>query len=223
MRSFSRKKLSAHDARELGNFLSNCDRPEGTLSLHALRGFMFAIACFPELIMPSEWLPLISNDDDMAYEDLKQAQRILNLIMGLYNEINVTVIERSDAMPPGCEFHTETAANLDQQAPLSQWSRGFTLAHNWLGGPWKQRVPDERSEMSKELAACMMTLSFFSSRQMAEAFYRESGGKRRRVQQRSFEEFAEIMRKHFPSALASYANLGRTISEALASEGGLRE
>jgi hypothetical protein len=48
--------------------------------------------------------------------------------MTLYNEINAAVIERSVTIPPGCEFRDETSANLDEQAPLSQWSRGFSLA-----------------------------------------------------------------------------------------------
>jgi yecA family protein len=60
-------KLSAREARALGDFLSHADRPEGTLSFHELQGFLFAISCAPELIQPSEWLPLISNEEDMGF------------------------------------------------------------------------------------------------------------------------------------------------------------
>jgi hypothetical protein len=54
MSSIRRKKLSARDAESLSAFLSSGDRPAGTLNLNELRGFLFAIACSPELIMPSD-------------------------------------------------------------------------------------------------------------------------------------------------------------------------
>jgi yecA family protein len=223
MSSILRKKLSPRDANSLSAFLSSSDRPTGTLSLNELRGFLFAIACSPELVKPSDWLPLVSNDQPIGYKDSKEAQRILKLIMTLYNEINTAVIERSVTVPPGCAFRAETGANLDEQAPLSQWSRGFSLGHDWLGEVWEERVPDNLSETSKELAACMMTLSFFSSRRIAEAFHRESNVGRRGAQRRSLEEFAEIMRELFPSALLSYASIGRHGSEALAGHDAARD
>jgi hypothetical protein len=173
MHGIPRKKLSARDARSLGEFLSSGDRPERTLNLNELRGFLFAIACSPELIRPSEWLPLVSNDRPLR---------------------------------PGCEFRDKTSAKLNEQAPLSQRSRGFTLGHDWLREVWDERVPDDLSERSQELAACMMVLSFFSSRAVAEAFHRESNAGRRRAERKSFREFADIMRELFPSALMSYAS-----------------
>ena len=211
-------KLSAREAAALTGFLNHKDRPKGTLSFHELQGFLFAIACAPELIGPSEWLPLISNEEDMRYADLHEAQRILGLIMVLYNQINASVIERSDAMPSGLAFLADTSANLDEQAPVSQWSRGFIQGHGWLEDLWNETVPDDDSELSKEIAACMMTLSFFSSRQVAEAFYRESRGRGSEVDPEVFGRLAETMRRLFPSALASYADVGRSIADASRSE-----
>jgi len=208
-------KLSAREAKVLGSFLSHRDRPEGTLSYHELQGFLFAVTCAPELIMPSDWLPLVGNEADMSYADLNEAQKIPGLIMTLYNQINSGVIERSDAMPSGCEFLPETLANLDEQAPVSQWSRGFVEGHNWLADLWSEYVFDEDTEMSEELGACLVTLSFFSSKSMAEALFCEGTDRERQLESQEFEQFAETMRRLFPSAIASYANLGRSISEAL--------
>jgi uncharacterized protein len=212
-------KLSAAEAKALGAFLSHKDRPEGTLSLHELQGFLFAVACAPELIMPSEWLPMIGDDREMRYEDLDEAQGILDLITGLYNEINAAVIERSDAMPRGCKFLEGSGANFDEEAPVSQWSRGFALGHDWLSELWDECVPDEHSAMSEELGACIMTLSFFSSKEMAEALYREAAPQKGGMKPKAFQRFEATMRRLFPSALASYANIGRTVSEVLASKG----
>ena len=209
------KNLSVSDADALSAFLGHSDRPEGTMSFHELQGFLFAVTSAPELINPSEWLPLISNDEDMCYADPSEAQRILRLIMTLYNQINTSVIERSDAMPMGCEFLPELSANFDEQAPVSQWSRGFVEGHNWLEDLWNEYVLDDDNEMSKELGACLMALSIFSSRSMAEALYCEASDGRRPMEPEAFEEFAEVMSRLFPSALASYANIGRAIAEVL--------
>jgi len=211
-------ELSPREVKTLGKFLSDRDRPEGTLSFHELQGFLFAVTCAPELIMPSDWLPLVSNEADMSYADLNEAQKILDLIMTLYNEINSGVIARSDAMPSGCEFLPETLANLDEQTPVSQWSSGFIEGHNWLADLWSEYVFDDDTEMSEELGACLITLSFFSSKSMAEALFCEGTDRERQMESQEFEQFAETIRKLFPSALASYANLGRSISEALQSD-----
>jgi uncharacterized protein len=208
-------KLSAREARALGDFLSHADRPEGTLSFHELQGFLFAISCAPELIQPSEWLPLISNEEDMGFADLSEAQRILGLVMVLYNQTNASVIQRTDAMPSGCRFLADTSENLKEQAPVSQWSRGFVQGHSWLEELWIEYVPDESSEMSQELGACLMALSFFSSRSMAEALYREADERERPMEPEEFARFADTMHRLFPSALASYADIGRTIAEVM--------
>jgi hypothetical protein len=60
-----------------------------------------------------------------------------------------------------------------------------------------------------------MALSFFSSRSMAEALYREADERERPMEPEEFARFADTMRRLFPSALASYADIGRTIAEAL--------
>ena len=100
----------------LKSFLSNPHRPSGTLRFRELQGFLFTIASSPETIRPSEWLPIISNDEDMGFENEIEAQRVLNLIMALYNQVNSSVLERSDAMPPGCEFQLDIDANFDEVA-----------------------------------------------------------------------------------------------------------
>ena len=215
MRGNLSKKLSARDVKALNSFLSSPARPEGTLTFHELQGFLFTVACSPELIMPSEWLPIISNEADMNYKDLDEAESVLEQITALYNQINTSVIERSNGMPQGCAFSADLKANFDPEAPISQWSRGFALGDAWLSELWDEYVPDDLSDMSKELSACTMTLSFFGSKRIAEAYYVEGSGRRDRTERKSFEQFAGTMRDIFPDALAAYAHLGRTIAEVL--------
>ena len=88
----------------LANFLDEPERPDSTLRLHELQGFLFAIASSPETIAPSEWLPMIGDDEGLNFADQNEAQEILGLVMALYNEVNTAVLERSNALPAGCAF-----------------------------------------------------------------------------------------------------------------------
>jgi len=205
-----RQKLSLADVSALKSFLSNPHRPDGTMRYQELQGFLFTIASSPETIQPSEWLPIISNDEDIGFENEIEAQRALSLIMALYNQVNSSVLERSDAIPSDCEFQPDIDANFDEESSVSQWSRGFVLGHDWLSEVWDECLPESLDE---DCGATVMALSFFSSRQLAEAFYAEIDPTKRTAPGKSFEQFAETIRELFPSALSAYAHLGRSIFE----------
>jgi len=204
--------LSSADTTALKGFLKSPNRPGDTLRFHELQGFLFAIASSPEAIPPSEWMPMISNDEDLGFEDEIEAQQVLNQIMALYNEVNTSVLERSETLPIGCEFKTDIFANFDEHTLISQWSRGFTIGHDWLTEVWEEYLLEE---MDEECGATVMVLSFFSSRQLAEAFYAEIDHSESSEPLKSLEQFAEKIRELFPAALSAYAHLGRTIFEVL--------
>jgi yecA family protein len=165
------------------------------------------------MVQPSDWLPIISDDEDIGFNDQSEAQRILNLIMTLFNQVNCAVLDRSDKMPPGCEFQSEIDANFEEDAAISQWSLGFIMGHDWLADVWDECVPES---LDGECGSTAMVLSFFGSRQLAEAYYLESTTTpKHRKPDKSFTEFAELVQGLFPAALSSYAHLGRTISEVI--------
>jgi uncharacterized protein len=194
------KSLSQADIADLTRFLADPLRPEGTLRFQEVQGFLFAVACSPELVPPSAWLPAISDEEDIRFEDEAEAQRIMGLI-------------RSDSLPPGCEFHANIEDNFDEELPISLWSRGFMMGHDWLAEVWDEYLPEE---LDDEVGSSTMVLSFFSSRQLAELYHLESTTTpRRRRPKVPFIEFAEKVREMFPAALSSYAHVGRSISEAL--------
>ena len=207
-----RQELSPADVSALKSFLSNPHRPGGTLRFHELQGFLFTIASSPETIQPSEWLPIISNDEDIGFENEIEAERVLILIMALYNQVNSSVLDHSDAMPSGCEFQADIDANFDEESSVSQWSRGFVFGHDWLAEVWDECLPES---MDEEFGATVMALSFFSSTQLAEAFCAEMDLTDRTSPGQSFEQLAETIRELFPAALSSYSSLGRIIFEVL--------
>lgn len=137
----------------------------------------------------------------------------MGLIIGLYNDINDSVFERSGSLPPSCGFRADVEDNFDEELPISLWSRGFMIGHDWLAEVWDEYLPEE---LDGEIGSTAMVLSFFSSRELAELYYLESTTTpRRRRPKVSFIEYAEKVRELFPAALSSYAHVGRSISEAL--------
>jgi uncharacterized protein len=73
--------------RQLDDFLLSEAAGDEAMLLSELDGYLAGLIVCPELIMPSEWMPVIWGDDGPEFEDERQAQAIINLIMGHYNDI----------------------------------------------------------------------------------------------------------------------------------------
>ena len=196
--------LPSPDPSALQAFLADPARPADTLRYHELQGFLFAVASAPELILPSEWQPIIFADQEVVYASLDEAQEILGQITALYNAINAAVIDGPTLLPADCPLQDDVLANFDDAAPMAQWSRGFLRGHQWLEELWEEYLPEELAE---ELAATLMTLSFFSSRALAEAFVAENTG-----EQQSLETAAATIHGILPRAVGQYAHIGRSIA-----------
>lgn len=183
-------------------------RPSYTLKYHEVQGFLFAVASAPELVKPSEWMPIVFGEQEAGYANLEEAQTVIGGLMALYNSINATVYESRAALPGDCRLRDPVLANLEDDAPIAQWSRGFLQGHQWLEESWDAYVPDALDE---EFAAMLMALSFFASKRLAEAYCAETGG-------RALSEMATAMRDVFPEAMARYAPLGRSIQQIVLEE-----
>jgi len=171
-------------------------------SFDEVRGFIFAVAGTPELVPPSEWLPEAFQGKRPDFESEEQAQAVVGELMRLYNTA-VAGGRRLKKQAPA--FRKETLSNLDADSAVARWSRGFLRGHSWLQEEWKRFTPEELEE---ELASILLVLTFFASRQMAEACRAETGGAK------SLGEVAEIMRRTFRDALVGYVRLGQSIYEA---------
>jgi uncharacterized protein len=201
-------------ASRLAQFLSAPERPEGTMSYCELAGFLFAVACSPELVRPSEWLPLVFSESEAGFATLDEAQEMLPAIMGLYNHINHGVLEGEPALPPGCTLRAQPIDNLEPGAPLSEWAGGFGGGYDWLENVWDEYAPEEFDE---ELDIDLLVLSFFSSRTLAEA-YRVEIKNQGLSREKTLEEVAGEMLTAIPDAMQSIAHLGRALYEAALSE-----
>ena len=85
----------------------------------------------------------------------------------------------------------------------SHAGRRVPIGHEWLEELWNVDLP---ADLDEELGSVLMTLSFFSSRPLAEAFHHETAAKTA-----SLRTFAESILRLLPDALAEYAHFGRSV------------
>lgn len=194
------KPLSTKHKATLEAFLHRSEHPEGTLTYRETQGFLFTVACAPDLVRPAEWLPQIFAGGEPTFEDSYETESIMGSLIGLFNENAPPSGKRDPRLPSDCAFREEIMANLEPDAPLAQWCRGFVIGHSWMENSWTARLPQE---WEGDLGSITLTLSFFSSRAIAEAFLEEAG-----TPDTSLEEMALSIRDVFPRAIVEYSEMG---------------
>ena len=189
----------------LKEFMNRPGHPEGTLTYWEMQGFLFAVACVPEIVMPSQWLPRIFGGNDPPFNTPKEATAVTGGLMALFNELAPS--DGADPrLPEDCAFRKDPLANLEPDAPVAQWGRGFRLGHLWLEGVWEASLPEELEEHFTNTVA---TLSFFAAGKAAETIARELEGSGR-----TLESLTTDFRDLFPKALASYSYIGHSLFKA---------
>lgn len=189
---------------ELADFLAADGRPEGTMNYAELHGFLFALACSPEPLKPAEWQPMIFNGEDASFTSQQESEAVMAAIMAIHDETARQVQQEAVALPQFCSLAEIPMDNFADDAPIGHWARGFLHGHDWLSEVWDAYIPEE---MSAELGSCLIVLTFFAERKLAQEYCKES--------EATLETMAESATDHLESAMRSYASMGRAIQLAL--------
>jgi yecA family protein len=203
----SRSQAAALDA-----LLAAKARDGGPMGYCEMAGFLFAVACAPELVMPSEWIPAILGEGMDAFGSLAEVQDAMNLVMALNNHINREVLERNPKLPPGIEARKVPMDNFGPEAPLGRWAQGYSSGQMWLEETWDAHLKDSPESLNEEtldevLGTLMMALGFFASRRFAESCIKEWENPL------PMAAAAARMLEVFPEAMRELAALGRGLEE----------
>lgn len=195
----------------LKSFLDAPERSPDSMGYAEAAGFLFALACAPELVEPSEWLVIVIDPDNAAEASLESKKSITASLMSLYNEMTHQVKQDEVQLPPDVGFLDDSMANLEPDASVSQWARGFRSGYFLLEQIWADYIPEEIKE---EFGYQVTVLSFFSSQSLAKSLYEEVDNK-----EETFDSLVDNMQRIFPDALNGVAGLGNTIHQMIAARG----
>lgn len=124
--------LSAAELDELDDFLADQADEELSMDVSMLQGFLTAIAIGPRMVLPSEWLPWVwdveEGEAEANFANKDQADRILSLIMRLYN----SVIQSFMTDPASFEPIFWRGA----QWGAMEWCEGFMLGFQFSDEQW---------------------------------------------------------------------------------------
>jgi uncharacterized protein len=127
------------ESSELNSFLARV--VDGRIpNTESLDGFFAALSCCPDLVMPSEYLPIIKSgardEGDLVFEDMNEAERFMNLINRHWNHVNYQLDQGDVFLPLLLEDEDGCYCGND-------WAKGF-LAGTHLRHPiWVEFFDDD--------------------------------------------------------------------------------
>ena len=132
-------QLSDADVDELDGFLARV--VGGAIpNTEALDGFFAALACCPDLVMPSEYLPVLQSSasaaGDLVFEDMDEAQRFLGLVNRHWNDVNHQ-LDREDVYLP------LLLEDADGRFHGNDWANGFLAGTQLRQTIWVDLFNDE--------------------------------------------------------------------------------
>ena len=132
--------LTDEELDELEQFLNSDATPEECMDIAMLDGFITALVIGPNTLPPSQWLPAVwgeTDEDEMAWDSSEQMQRILGLVMGMFNDRVDQLHEDVDTFDP--LFYQ--SQHEGQTIPiLDEWCTGFIQAIELDPAAWEPLV-----------------------------------------------------------------------------------
>lgn len=191
-------KPTKNQQKVLNQFLRR-HKANGALSLTETKGFLFMVACCPEMVMPSEWQSLVISED-VIFESEQEAQDVMSLLMAMYNQVNGQAFLNKPKLPPECRIAPKLWANFEPASKLYQWAKGFRLAADWLLDTWEVSLQQEDFELHIINAAILSTP------------YDRKGMFVFQVDTQDEEEQAKRALEAMPFAMAKLVQLGRHLN-----------
>lgn len=116
--------------------------PEEAMSLEEMDGFFCALICSPDLVPPSEYLPLVWGGEP-PFNDIEEAREIFTLVTRHWNTIAATLL-RGNAYP------VLVGDYEDGTTTGQEWALGFLQGISLRKSPW------ERLLKHKQLGAALV-------------------------------------------------------------------
>lgn len=132
------------DLEALDRYLDSDLAPGACMGLSDIDGFLTAIVIGPELIPPSEWLPVVWGGDEPEFKSDGQMRMILGAIMNRYNEIIAGLKTDPEKFKP-IYLGRQTGEPI-----VGDWVAGFLDAVNMRRKAWEPLLNHRRAKTLME-------------------------------------------------------------------------
>jgi uncharacterized protein len=136
------------DLDALDDYLMSDHAPDDSMGLSDLDGFLTGVIVGPELITPSEWLPVIWGGAEPEFETQEEMRTILGTIMGRYNEIAACFDSDPD------DFGPIFWEGPEGKVIASDWAGGFLDAVALRAQAWRPLIEDDRAGILLARCSC---------------------------------------------------------------------
>jgi uncharacterized protein len=125
------------DLDALDDYLMSDHAPDDSMGLSDLDGFLTGIVVGPELILPSEWLPVIWAGQEPEFQTEDETRTVLGTIMGRYDEIVACLDTDPD------DFDPIFLEGPEGEVVASGWAGGFLDAVALRPTAWKPLIESD--------------------------------------------------------------------------------
>lgn len=150
--------LTVTQRRRLQSALESLNN-ESVLSVTELEGFLHALVITPDMVKPSEWMPVIFDTDIPEFESEEQQQQVFTAIFDAYNAYEKARTKNRLRFPFDLEMFSQ-----DMLDEIHQWCYGFTEALSLRPDIWfldidKKDVKfDDMPEIEQAVAVAVSTI-----------------------------------------------------------------
>ena len=135
--------LSESELNELEEVLNSDVVPSSRMNISTLHGFLTAIVVGPSVVLPSEWLPVVWGEGKgPKFQSLQEAQRVLDLIMRLNNDIAGKLASTPEEFTP-VVYRNEESPESGEDMDLADWCGGFLEGMRMRTGEWEPLMATE--------------------------------------------------------------------------------
>lgn len=144
--------LSEQELDQLDALLLSIPMERDGMLLSEFDGFCAGLIVCPDMIMPSEWLPIVWGDGDASFEALDELEAATTLIMRHYNDVVASLMPQHIDYGPLYDEDKRTGEIL-----WESWACGFERAMRLRMDAWEQIVESSDAE-ARSSVTMMLTL-----------------------------------------------------------------
>lgn len=156
---------------DLTQLFAQLEPTEQLMNESSTRGFLTAITCAPILLPAEEWIPYLWGGTEHApFDDGGQFEQYCQVIVELWNETRVQLLEQTWQWPVMCQLDEEELVNQATQDFCEGFLQGWQLTQD----DWQNLVEDD-SEDNALIGGVLLTISMLYDPETAVATLEQSG------------------------------------------------